>query len=390
MDGNLHRSVLRFARRLEMSHEDYAFGLEGIVVGETSVSCWQDGPQYRGYRLEELFRSSSFLEVTYLLLFGDLPDQELFADFESTIHEEAELDPAIGCVLEALPLHLCGIQTLRTMVSLVGNLDPHTQESDLHLLEGKAARIIAQVPSLAAMRYRFRQGEEPVAPHPGLSYAANLYYMFTGEEPAPEQEAALDRMLIVNAEHGFNTSTFAARVVASSGMDLHGSVLAALGTLNGDWQDSPSEAISELIDEIQQVDDVGRWINAHIKDGNLLPGFKVIEKRDFECRARLLRDCSGELATYAGETELEHRLLTVESALKESWKAEPHSGWYAQRIARYLGLDSEVAIDLFAIGRLAGWIAHCVEQARNNFRYDPTASYIGPSERRYVPLHDRL
>lgn len=389
MDDYLHRGLLRLARRLDMTQDEYAFGLEGIVVGETAVSSWQDGPQYRGYRLEELVRGASFLEVTYLLLFGELPDHEQFADFESIVHESMEVDPAIGCVLESLPLHLCGMQTLRTMTCLIGNLDQHGQESEQHLLQNKAARIMAQLPALSAMRHRFRQNLDPQAPHPGLSFAANLLYMLTGREPSADQERALDALLIVNAEHGFNTSTFAARVVASSGMDLYGAVLAAMGTLDASWQDSPSSAIADVLDEIQTVSDIEAWIRRRIGEGQLLPGFRLLDKRDCESRARLLRDASGELARDCEASDFEHKVLTVERALQQHWNAAPHCGWYTQRIIRYLGLEPELALDLFAVGRLAGWMAHCVEQSCNNYRYDPRACYIGPRLRPFVPLHDR-
>lgn len=392
MDELLYRGLHRLVRCLDMQNHEYAPGLEGVIAGETAVSSWQDGPQYRGYRLEELVRGSTFLEVAYLLVHGELPCSEFFADFESIIYEAAELDPAIGPVLESLPLHLSPLQTLRTAISLAGNLDPQAEEHGPLTLEHKAARLIAQLPSLIALRHRVRCGLPPIAPHPAQSYASNLLHMLTGQDPSPEQEQALETLLIVNAEQGFSTAAFAARVVTSAGTDLHGAVVAALGTMEGDWNETPTPAIADTLDRLDQLQtarQVENWLIPQLQKGELIDGFRIGPTDRSLSRNRLLAQACQKLADHCGQSDFEQKAQLIEKRLQSVWKAAPHCGWYTQRLTRYLGLDAELAIVLYTVSQIPGWIAHCVEQVQFSCRFRPAAHYVGHPERRYVPLAER-
>lgn len=372
-----------------MEQDGYTPGLEGIVAAETAVSTLNGQLEYRGYAVDELITGSSFLEVAYLLMHGELPDQEQFADFESIVLESAEIDPALSPVLEILPLHVSGVQVLRTAISLLGNLDPQLEESGWNALIAKSTRILAQLPAVVAMRSRIRSGLEVLDPHPALSYAANLYYMVRGVEPTELQEEVLDAVLTLNAEYGFNTSTFAARVVASCGTDLYGSVVAALSTLDGDWAECPYEVISGFLDRMQTDPRFDEKVQQRFQKGLGIPGFRCSDSDKLDPRAYLLRSLCQRMAEELGMTEFELRTQELEQDALARLGCVPHSGWYTCRLLQYLGFDSDLAESLFVVGRMAGWIAHALEQVVNNCRIRPIASYVGPDRRPFIRLEDR-
>lgn len=383
------RGLRRLVGRVQMDQDGYAPGLEGIVAAETAVSTINDQLEYRGYAIEELVGSSTFLEVAYLLMHGDLPDQEQFADFESIVMESFEIDPAIAPVLETLPLHVSGIQVLRTAVSLLGNLDPQLEESSETALTGKATRLLAQLPSVVAMRARIRTGLPELPPHPALSYVANLFYMVSGEEPTAVQEEVIEAVLMLNAEYGFNTSTFAARVVASCGTDLYGSVISALSTLDGDWAECPYEMIAGFLDRMQVDPRFEERLQRRFDKGMGIPGFRCSNTEESDSRTELLRELCQRVAAEVGQMDLELKAQEIEQEALGRLGCVPHSGWYTCRLVKYLGFSNDFAESLFVVGRMAGWIAHSLEQINNNCRIRPQACYVGPDRREFIPLSHR-
>ncbi|MEX2286800.1 MAG: citrate/2-methylcitrate synthase, partial [Planctomycetaceae bacterium] len=229
--------------RVLMNGEQYFPGLEGVIAGETSLSTVEGGLHYRGYSIEELAQSATFLETAYLLLYGELPNQEQLADFQSIVSESAEIDPAVLRYFGEIPMHVSGMDALRTGISALGNFDPQADEEGRDANIAKAVRLLAQIPILIAARYRQGRGLPLIEPDPQLSYAGNLLHLITGKEPSALHEKAMDVSLILYAEHEFNASTFTARVVTSTQSDLYSAISAAVGALKGPLHGGANERV---------------------------------------------------------------------------------------------------------------------------------------------------
>lgn len=199
-----------------MANEQYFPGLEGVIAGETAISTITGGLSYRGYSITDLAERSTFPEVAYLLLHGELPNEEQLADFRAILDESAEVDRSIIELFRSIPLHVAAMDVLRTGISALAHFDPQLDENTTSAGIAKTIRLLAQIPILIAARYRLRQGLPLVASDSGLSFAGNLLYLITGETPSGVAERAMDVSLILYAEHEFNASTFTARVVTST------------------------------------------------------------------------------------------------------------------------------------------------------------------------------
>ena len=216
-----------------MTDKQNTSGLDGVIAGETAISTLNDGLHYRGYAIEDLVRDATFTEVAYLLLHGELPMAEAFADFRAILAESAEVPDAVIQLLHELPLHIAPIDVLRTSISALGHFDLQVNENDATANLGKAIRLLGQIPVLIAARDRLTRGLELVESDSELSFAGNFWSLLHGRLPSAREERALERTLICYADHEFNASTFTARIVASTGSDLHSAVTAAVGALKG-------------------------------------------------------------------------------------------------------------------------------------------------------------
>jgi citrate synthase len=369
--------------------EQYFPGLEGVIAGETAISTITGGLSYRGYSITDLARHSTFPEVAYLLLHGDLPNEEQLADFKAILDESAEADPAILELLRNVPLHVGSMDVLRTGISAVAHFDPQLDEITAIANVGKAMRLLAQIPILIAARHRLRKGLPLVEPDPGLSFAGNLLYLITGEAPTPVQERAMDVSLILYAEHEFNASTFTARVVTSTMSDLHSAIVAAVGALKGPLHGGANERVLEVLEEVGSPQNAESWVRRALATKRRIMGFGHRVYKDGDPRAVILRDFCADLARSAGDTSLEQIADTIERVVREEKKLPPNLDWPSARLYRYLGLEVDLYTPLFVASRVAGWAAHVIEQTENNRLIRPRSKYIGPAPRQYVPLEDR-
>ncbi len=256
-----------------MALDLYHPGLHGVIAGETNISSLDHGLIYRGYCVHDLAEESNFLEVCYLLLHEELPSEEELADFRSILVEEMELPEPVTAVLENLPLHVTPLEALRTGVSLLSHFDPQTNDGPLQGGIGQAVRLLARIPLLIATWHHLRTGEKPPEPATHLGYAGNLFYLITGREPPVLFERALDSALIAAAEHEFNPSTYAARMVGSTGGDLYAAVTAALGVLAGSKHGGGDDRVLDLIALVKTPDQAVEWAQKACKSSDAIPGF---------------------------------------------------------------------------------------------------------------------
>lgn len=371
-----------------MNKDVHAPGLEGVVAAETTVSSPETAMAYCGFSLRDLMEQATFPEVAYLLMHGDLPDHERFADFESIVCESAEVDPAVDGILDSIPLHVSGIEVLRTIVSILGNFDAHPEDGTAESTIGKAMHLLAQLPIVIATRHRTRLALPRKLPCAELSYAGNLFWMLQGFEPSQLQERALDAALILGADLGLQTATFAARVAASAGSDLHGALTAAIGAATADSSDMPSEGILKAIRAASRQDQLEAWLQPQIA-AHGLPGFRTSGSDADIGRNELLSPLCEDLACSAGFVEFEQAARRIEQYVVDTFGLVPHFGWTTSRLLHYLGLDCVLFEPIHVLGRIPGWTAHVLEQSAHNCRYRPLARYVGSQKRPFIPFAER-
>jgi 2-methylcitrate synthase/citrate synthase II len=372
-----------------MSSEQYYPGLEGVIAGETAISTIVGGLSYRGYSIDDLAASSTFPEVAFLLLHGELPGEEQLADFKAILDESSVIEPAILEFLRAVPLHVSAMDVLRTGVSALANFDPQLDEDTPAANMAKGVRLLAQIPLLIAARHRLRKGLPLLAPDPELSFAGNLLHLITGVNPSPLQERAMDVSLILYAEHEFNASTFTARVVTSTQSDLYSAVVAAIGALKGPLHGGANERVLEVLEEVGTPEHADAWVRQALVDKRRIMGFGHRVYKDGDPRAVLLREYCAQLAAESGDDSLEVIADTIERVVREEKSLPPNLDWPSARLYHYLGLEVDLYTPLFVASRVVGWCAHVIEQAENNRLIRPRSRYTGPTPRAYIPLDER-
>jgi 2-methylcitrate synthase/citrate synthase II len=372
-----------------MAVEQYFPGLEGVIAGETAISTISGGLSYRGLSITDLAEQSTFPEVAYLLLYGELPNEEQLADFKAILDESADVDASIIEFLKNVPLHAGAMDVLRTGISAVAHFDPQLDENTAPANVAKTIRLLAQIPILIAARHRLCKGLPLLDPDPGLSFAGNLLHLITGDVPSPMQERAMDVSLILYAEHEFNASTFTARVVTSTMSDLHSAVVAAVGALKGPLHGGANERVLEVLEEVGAPSNADAWVRQALSQKRRIMGFGHRVYKDGDPRAVILRNFCADLARAGGDTSLEQIADTIERVVREEKGLPPNLDWPSARLYKYLGLEVDLYTPLFVASRVVGWAAHVIEQSEHNRLIRPRSKYVGPAQRAYIPLEDR-
>ena len=361
---------------MDATHDAFSPGLKGIVAGETALAAI-DGEagrlHYRGYPIGELVERGTYAAVAELLWTGDwLPDARLAC---------APLPPETVEVLRRLPSRTGAMDALRTAVSAWGAVAGTTWPPTVD----QARAITAASPSALAAFARLRDGEEPIPPDPDLGLAAGFLYQLSGERPDPAAARALDAYFIVGAEHGFNASTFTARVIISTHSDIASAVAGAIGALKGPWHGgAPAEVVDQL-HEIGSVDEAEAWIRGTLARGDRLMGFGHRVYRAYDPRAAALRSVAEGLSGVAEWLDkavaVEEVALRVLAEFKPDYPIKTNVEYYAAAVLQGVGLAPDLFPAIFALARHAGWTAHCLEQAEVNVLIRPDVRYVGPPER---------
>ncbi|MFE6287374.1 citrate synthase [Streptomyces sp. NPDC057877] len=370
-------------------------GLAGVVVTETAlgdVRGLEGFYHYRQYSAVDLARTRSFEDVWHLMVHGELPDAAERAAF--AVHT-ARLRRLPDEVRAALPAVAAAsgpsgpMAGLRGALSLLGAVRGFRPVYDIDAEQRRADTVAAAaaVPTLLTALYRLGRGLEPVEPREDLSYAANYLYMLTGVEPDARRARAIERYLISTVDHGFNASTFTARVIASTGADVAAALVGAVGALSGPLHGgAPSRALDTL-DAIGSRDRIDAWIRGHVLAGERIMGFGHPVYRTEDPRSRMLRDIAqhigGPLVEFA--MEVEQRVEAILAELKPGRELHTNVEFYAGVVMELCGLPREMFTPTFAAGRVVGWSANILEQAEDSKIIRPAARYVGPHAPVAVP-----
>jgi citrate synthase len=374
--------------------ETFRPGLEGVVAAETSLSL-VDGQNGRliiaGYALEDIAAHASFEEVAFLLWQGALPDKATLDEFKSTMAAYRVLPSATHSLLEQAAHHqVRPMDALRMAAATfdidLGDVDDFT----------RAKAVAARVPPTIATYWRYLTGQDPIPPSPTLGRSANYLYMLTGAEPGPATVRALETYFNTVADHGLNASTFAARVIIATQSDMVSAVTGAIGALKGPLHGGAPGPALDMVFEIGTADRAEEVIRAKLDNDERLMGFghRVYKVRD--PRADVLADAAermfaseGDMGLYDLAKAVEATALKLLDEYKPGRNLKTNVEFFTALLLHGIGLEAPLFTPTFAAGRVAGWIAHCLEQQRTGRLIRPDSTYIGPTGLAWEPVETR-
>ncbi len=377
-----------------MAH-DFMPGLAGVPATKSAVSD-VDGQQgilvYRGIRVEELCRHSTFLETSYLLLFGQLPTHDELQQFQGNITHHRRVKFRILDLIKCLPENGHPMDALQASVAALGMFYPGRNVRDIQNNYWSAVRLIAKLPTLVAAFARIRRGDEHIPPSDELSLPQNFLYMLTDRVPAQIHADILDTCLILHAEHTMNASTFTGLVTASTLADPYTVVASSIGALKGPLHGGANEEVVQMLREIGKPSQARAYLEAKLKARQRLMGFGHRVYKTKDPRAVVLQQLCERLFSECGTSPLYEIALEVERVGNELLGEKglyPNVDFYSGIVYDRLGIDMEQYTPIFAMARVAGWLAHWIEQLRENKLFRPSQIYAGERDRPYVPIDER-
>ena len=374
---------------------EYKPGLEGIPAAQSSIS-YVDGQkgilEYRGIRIEELAEKSTFLETAYLLIWGELPNQEELKAFEHEVLFHRRIKYRIRDMMKCFPESGHPMDALQASAAALGLF---YSRRDLHnpvYIRTAAVRLIATIPTMVAAFQLMRQGNDPVKPRDDLNYAANFLYMLNEKEPDPLAAKIFDICLILHVEHTMNASTFSARVTASTLTDPYAVVASAVGTLGGPLHGGANEEVIQMLEDIGSVENVVPYVDNLLQRKAKIMGFghRVYKVKD--PRATILQGLAEQLFEKFGYDEYYEIAVEMERVVSEKLGGKgiyPNVDFYSGLVYRKMGIPTDLFTPVFAIARVAGWLAHWKEQLVENRIFRPTQIYNGRHEIAYTPIDQR-
>jgi len=365
-------------------------GLEGIVATTSSISSIIDGVlTYRGINIDELAEKASFEEVAYLLWFGKLPNATELAQLQQQLGEAAAVPGEVIDQLKLFPKDANSMAVLRSAVSALALYDAEANDMSKEANIRKAIRLQAQIPTVIAAYARIREGQEPIAPKADVSVAENFLYMLTGQTPERIAVEALDKALVLHADHELNASTFAARVTVATLSDIYSGVTSAIGALKGPLHGGANEAVMAMLEEVGTMENVEGYVARKLENKEKLMGFGHRVYKNGDPRAKHLQVMSKELGKITGNLNWYEMSVKIEELVTGQKGLKPNVDFYSASVYTSLGIPRDLFTPIFAISRASGWTAHILEQYDNNRLIRPRAEYTGPASAAYVPISQR-
>lgn len=367
-----------------------AGGLEGVVAGQTRLSTvGVDGVglTYLGYAIEDLAAHAEFEEVAFLLLYGHLPTQDELTQFKGRLASERGIPPGLKSVLEQLPGSAHPMDVLRTGCSALGVLEPEVDFADQFRA---AERLLACMPSLLVYWYHFQTSSRRIEVEVDAnSIADHFLRLLHGRSASEQHQRAMNVALILYAEHEFNASTFAARIVASTLSDFHSAITAGIGALRGPLHGGANEAAMELIDLFQDPDSAEASLLEMLAGKQKIMGFGHRVYKQCDPRSEIIQKWSQQLCEAAGQQRLYAISERIEQVMRREKRMFPNLDFYSASAFRCLDIPTAMFTPLFVLSRITGWSAHIFEQRGDNRLIRPAAEYIGPAARSWLPMDER-
>lgn len=380
-----------------MTSSEFRDGLAGVPAAKSRVS-YVDGEkgilEYRGIRIEELAQKSSFIETAYLLIWGKLPTQEELEDFETEIRYHRRIKYHIRDMMKCFPGTGHPMDALQTSAAALGLFYSRRALDNPNYIRAAVVRLLAKIPTMVAAFHMIRKGNDPIQPNDDLNYAGNFLYMLTERKPDPLAAQVFDVCLTLHAEHTMNASTFSARVTASTLTDPYAVIASAVGTLAGPLHGGANEEVLNMLEEIGSIENVRPFVERCLANKQKIMGFghRVYKVKD--PRATILQELAEHLFAKMGHDEYYDVAVELERVVEDYIGREkgiyPNVDFYSGLLYRKLGIPADLFTPIFAIARVAGWLAHWKEQLTVNKIYRPTQIYVGDHNLTYIPMLERV
>jgi len=328
-------------------------------------------------------------EVVYLLLHSKLPNKNELDDFRAQLISEMKLPEAIITCIKSAPPSSHPMEVLRTAVSHLSMYDSDRDYKSEQANKRRAIRLVAKVPAVVATLHRLRTDQLLVAPNEEFSFPENFLYLFRGIPANSEEKDAIDRFMTLHADHGFNASTFAARVTASTNSDMYSAVTSAIGTLKGPLHGGASEKVMYMLDDINTEAEVEDYIQGMLDDQKRIMGFGHRIYRAEDPRTKHLREIAENLCHRTNSLSLYNLCIRIENVVHEKKKIFPNVDFYAAVTLNALRVPFEFFTPFFASSRISGWTAHIIEQYEDAVLLRPSSKYVGEYGRPFIPIEKR-
>lgn len=368
-------------------------GLEGVVAAETRIGDVRgDVGQliYCGYDINELAGKVSYEETVHLLWHSRLPTQRELDELTTALRAERELPQGVLNFLRNAPKTAAPIDIMRTAVSMLGCYP--TTRHDLAMSENEAIaiKLVAQLGIVAAYFHRARNGLEFPPIRKDLGEAAHFLWLMTGEEPSADATKTLDVAYVLHAEHGFNASTFTARVVASTLSDMYSAISAAIGALKGPLHGGANEGVIHMLQEIGSLENVDPWLHDALAEKKKIMGIGHRVYKVLDPRAPHLKAMAIKLSEELGDPKWIQMSERIAAVMKENKGLNANVDFYSATVYYSLGIPTDLFTPIFAIARTSGWTAHVLEQLGDNRLFRPLSEYVGPEPgKKVAPIAER-
>lgn len=366
-------------------------GLEGIVAAESSISSIIDDQlTYVGIPIDDLAENASFEEVVYLLWHLKLPNKTELEELRKELVEHMKVPEGLINHFKSYDLKAVHpMAALRTAISYMGLSDPDADQVDAKTNMKKAIRIQGNMGAIVTAFARLRNGKEPVQPKPEYTFAENFIYMLNDRNPKDIEVEAIDKALVLHADHELNASTFTARVCVATLSDMYSGITAAIGALKGPLHGGANEAVMKMLSEIGEVDNALPYIKEKLANKEKIMGMGHRVYRNGDPRAKHLKEMSKQLTNLIGEEKWYEMSIKIEDYIKEEKGLPANVDFYSASVYHSLGIDHDLFTPIFAVSRTSGWLAHILEQYENNRLIRPRADYVGPKHAKFIPLENR-
>ena len=367
-------------------------GLEGVVMDTSSVSkvnADTNSLMYRGYPVQDLAENCSFEEVAYLLYNGELPNKTQLDEFAAKERSLRDITKENLNVIKALPKKCHPMDSIRTGVSFLGCEDQRIWDATPATNLDKSIQLLAKIPTMVAADYRFKKGQDFIAPDPKLTIAENFFHMCFGKVPDAKVVKAFDVSLILYAEHSFNASTFTSRVVTSTQSDIYSATVAGIGALKGPLHGGANEMVMHMMIEIADENKAEQWMIDALAQKKKVMGFGHRVYKSGDSRVPTMKKYAQVMADVTGQQKWMKMYSSLEKVMAEKKKIYPNLDFPAGPAYYMMGFEIDFFTPIFVMARTTGWSAHIMEQTANNRIIRPLSEYIGSPQRKVTPISER-